>query len=82
MQQGGVIDKDLSVHYWKDMADLELMLKSIVISDLEKETGEKAEVGELYNIWGKAIKLTMITPTPATCKFFLLTVENFTEQII
>lgn len=58
VQQGGVIDKDLSVHYWKEMDDLELMLKSIIIKDLEEQTGEEAEPGKFYNIWGKAIRLT------------------------
>lgn len=58
VQQGGEIDKDLSVHYWKDMNELEPMLKSVIISDLEKLTGEKAEPGKFYNIWGKAIRLT------------------------
>ncbi|RYY77935.1 MAG: exonuclease [Moraxellaceae bacterium] len=57
VQQGGTIDKDLSVHYWKDMDDLELMFKSIIIKDLEEETGEGAEPGKFYNIWGKAIRL-------------------------
>lgn len=64
VQQGGVIDKDLSVHYWKDMDDLELMLKSIIIKDLEAETGEEAEAGKFYNIWGKAIRLTNDYPDP------------------
>lgn len=58
VQQGGVIDKDLSVHYWKEMDELELMLKSIIIKDLEEQTGEEAEPGKFYNIWGKAIRLT------------------------
>jgi hypothetical protein len=64
IQQGGVIDKDLSVHYWKDMDNLEQMLKSIIIKDLEDETGEDAEPGKLYNIWGKAIRLTNDYPDP------------------
>ena len=55
IQQGGEIDKDLSVHYWKDMDDLELMLKSIIIKDLEAETGEEAEVGKVYNLWSSAV---------------------------
>ncbi len=69
VQQGGVIDKDLTVHYWKEMADLELMLKSVVISDLEKETGEKAEEGKFYNVWGKAIRNGSKYPNPSAIQF-------------
>jgi len=69
VQQGGVIDKDLTIHYWKEMADLELMLKSIIISDLEKETGEKAEKGKFYNIWGKAIRKDSKYPNPSAIQF-------------
>ncbi len=69
VQQGGVIDKDLTVHYWKEMADLELMLKSIVISDLEKVTGEKAEEGKFYNVWGKAIRNGSKYPNPSAIQF-------------
>ena len=64
IQQGDVIDKDLAVHYWKEMDDLELMMKSIIIKDLEAETGEKAEPGKLYNIWGKALRLKDDQPDP------------------
>lgn len=65
VQQGGEIDKDLTVHYWKEMADLELMLKSVIISDLEKETGEKAEEGKTYNLWGSAIRKGGTYPNPS-----------------
>jgi exodeoxyribonuclease V alpha subunit len=64
VQQGGVIERDLTVHYWKDIVDLELMLKSIIIKDLEQETEENAEPGKYYNIWGKAIRLTNEYPDP------------------
>jgi len=64
IQQGGIIDKDLSLHYWKDMDDLESMLKSVIIADLEAQTGEKADLDKLYNLWGKAIRLTAEYPDP------------------
>lgn len=64
VQQGGFIDKDLSVHYWKDMDELEGLLKSTIVNDLETETGEKADPDKLYNIWGKAIRLTNDFPDP------------------
>lgn len=64
VQQGGVIDKDLTVHYWKDTADLESLVKSTIIKDLEKETGEKAEVGKFYKIWSKAIRTNTEYPDP------------------
>jgi ATP-dependent exoDNAse (exonuclease V) alpha subunit len=64
VQQGDVIDKDLSIHYWKEMNDLELMMKSTIIKDLENETGDKAEAGRLYNLWSKAIKNGEDQPDP------------------
>lgn len=56
IQQGGEIDKDLSVHYWKEMDDLELMLKSVITKDLEKITGEKSDPEKLNLTWSKALK--------------------------
>jgi exodeoxyribonuclease V alpha subunit len=64
VQQGGVIDKDLSIHYWKDMDKLEQMLKSTIIKDLEEETKETAEPDKLYNIWRKAIRFNSDYPDP------------------
>lgn len=55
VQQSGEIDKDLSIHYWKDMDSLEQMLKSIILKDLENETGEAAEEGKEYNLWYSAV---------------------------
>ena len=65
VQQGGDVDKDLTVHYWKDMADLEPMLQSVIKSDLEKEIGEQAKEGGLNNIWYKAIKKDGPYPVPS-----------------
>ncbi len=65
VQQGGEIDKDLTVHYWKEMSDLELMLKSVIIKDLEFETSSKAEVGKAYEVWGKAIRKGGTYPNPS-----------------
>ncbi|KAA9331147.1 ATP-dependent DNA helicase [Adhaeribacter soli] len=65
VQQGGVIDKDLTVHYWKEMTDLELMLKSVIITDLEQETGTKAEEGKAYEVWGRAIRKAGKFPDPS-----------------
>ncbi len=64
IQQGDVIDKDLSVHYWKDMDDLELIMKSVIIKDLEEATGDKAQTGKFYNIWGEALKQNSGRPDP------------------
>jgi exodeoxyribonuclease V alpha subunit len=69
IQQGGIIDKDLSVHYWKEMGDLEIMLKSIVISDLEEEAGQKAEQGKFYKVWNKAITKESDYPDPSAIQF-------------
>lgn len=56
VQQGGVIDKDLSVHYWKEMDDLEQTLKSVITNDLEKLAGEESTPENLNFLWIKAIK--------------------------
>ncbi|MEH6957586.1 AAA family ATPase [Neobacillus drentensis] len=57
VQEGGEIDKDLSVQYWKNEDELEAHLKNIIISDLEKDVGETVETGKEYNLWGKACRL-------------------------
>jgi len=64
VQQGGEIDQDLVVHYWNEINDLEQMLESTIISDLEKDTKEQAEPERLYSIWGKAIRLKGAIPDP------------------
>lgn len=65
VQQGGVIDKDLTVHYWKSMEGLEQMLKSIIIQDLEEETQTRAEEGREFDVWRKAIRKDNDFPNPS-----------------
>ncbi len=65
VQQGGEIDRDLTVQYWKEMVDLELMLKSVIINDLEIETGKRAEEGKTYELWGNAIRKESKYPNPS-----------------
>lgn len=69
VQQGGIIDQDLSVFYWEDKEDLEANLKKIIIEDLEKDTGEKANEDRIYELWTKAISMgnTHKDPTYLQC---------------
>ena len=53
----GDVDKDLSVYYWKEQDDLELLLKSRLITDMQDLTGLKAgNEKELHDLWTDATK--------------------------
>ncbi|KSV16608.1 exonuclease [Dehalococcoides mccartyi] len=56
VQQGGEVDTDLDVQYWNEMTELEAKLKATIISDLEKDTGGKADPEKLSYTWSKAIR--------------------------
>ena len=52
----GEVDKDLSVYFWQDQDDLELLMRTQLIEDLQALTGlNAANDHELHDIWQKAI---------------------------
>lgn len=66
VQQGDEIDKDLSVFYWKEMEDLETLLKSVITNDLKEIANTKSENEDLNDLWRQAIKTDSEFPNP-TC---------------
>ena len=56
VQEGGDVDKDLRVLYWKTPDELaELLIKSI-ITDIEQDTGEEFDDEKPYEIWRAAFE--------------------------
>jgi hypothetical protein len=55
IQGAGDIDKDMSVYFWNDKNELDALLKSIMIQDMEKMTGNHFEEGNENKIWSAAI---------------------------
>jgi len=49
VQEGGEIDKDLTVHYWKDMKELENLLSKTFEKDLSKYSKESGE--NIQQLW-------------------------------
>ncbi len=64
VQQGGQIDKDLSVFYWKDMVELESLLKSVIFNDLKILTKETNN-NDLIDLWRKVIRTESQYPNPS-----------------
>ena len=52
-QEGGEIDKDLIVHYWQNVCDLDELIKKELLSDL----GAMGDETKLPKCWEKAFKL-------------------------
>ncbi|WP_075980806.1 ATP-dependent DNA helicase [Bacillus massilinigeriensis] len=65
VQEGGEIDKDLSVYYWNNEDELETLLQRIIIRDLENDTGQEAEEGKEYYLWGNACSKNSDSKDPA-----------------
>ena len=57
VQEGGDIDKDLRVIYWKDLDDLKDKLIETIIKDLECDTGSKFNPDKPFEIWAKAFRI-------------------------
>ena len=53
IQEGDVVDKDLTVHYWQTADDLDKLIKQELIRDL----GAEAEESKLSEYWINACKL-------------------------
>lgn len=50
VQEGGVIDKDLAIHYWKNINDLEVLINSVILKDLEQDNN-KLESPTPHDLW-------------------------------
>lgn len=55
VQEGGDVDKDLRVLYWKKPEEIESLLIKTIVSDLEKDTQTKFNGDRPFEVWQKAI---------------------------
>ncbi len=56
VQEGGDIDKDLRVMYWKDPDELAQKLTETIVADMEKDTGQSFDVSRPFELWNAAFK--------------------------
>ncbi|MBR5413671.1 MAG: AAA family ATPase [Fibrobacter sp.] len=58
LKANGDVDKDLSVWFWKDQDNLENLLKSVMIKDMEKMTGTRADAtpDSVNKLWQEVLK--------------------------
>jgi ATP-dependent exoDNAse (exonuclease V) alpha subunit len=56
IQEGGDVDQDLRVLYWRDAADLETQLVTQIIADLEADTGMQFDADRPERLWLSAVE--------------------------
>ena len=56
VQEGGDIDKDLRVIYWKGPDELAQKLTDTIVADMEKDTGQELDVSRPYDLWNAAFR--------------------------
>lgn len=56
VQEGGDVDKDLRVFYWKNTDELESILLKTIISDLKKDAGAQINEDNPFELWSKAFE--------------------------
>lgn len=56
VQEGGDIDKDLRVVYWKDPDELAQQLVSTIVADMEQDTGKVFNALRPYELWNAAFQ--------------------------
>jgi hypothetical protein len=54
VQEGGEVDKDLRVIYWRDADHLKEELKARIVADIEEDTGLQFDHDKPYTAWRKA----------------------------
>lgn len=64
IQGAGDIDKDMSVYFWNDKSELDALLKSVMIKDMEKMTGIDYVEGDENKLWSTAISDSNKKPQP------------------
>jgi len=50
VQEGGIIDKDLSVYFWKNDEDFEKIIKKVIHEDLAKEMNKPQDYA-IHDLW-------------------------------
>ncbi len=61
VQEGGDVDQDLRVLYWRDQDELEAMLKQTIIADMEKDSGGKYNEKKPFELWRQRIPANVQT---------------------
>jgi len=56
VQEGGDVDKDLRIIYWKDPDELAHKLTDTIVDDMEKDTGKAFDASRPYNLWMAAFQ--------------------------
>lgn len=56
VQEGGDVDKDLRVIYWNTPDDLAAKLVSIVVADMEADTGQRLDKARPFELWRLAAR--------------------------
>jgi len=56
VQEGGEVEKDLHVVYWRDAEELVRELEKRIVADLEKDTGQPFDRERPYEVWRAACK--------------------------
>jgi exodeoxyribonuclease V alpha subunit len=56
VQAGGDISGDLRVIYWQTAEELEKLLITTIINDMEKESGKKLDTEKPYELWNAILK--------------------------
>ena len=54
LQEGGEVDKDFRVLYWNDAEDLNRRLLDIMVGDMERDSGRKANPAKPWELWNAA----------------------------
>ncbi len=57
VQEGGDISGDLRVLYWQTTDELEKLLVSTIINDMEKASGQKLDTEKPYDLWNSIMKV-------------------------
>ncbi len=52
VQEGGAVDRDLRVLYWRDDQELERLLLETVLADAEADTGQALDRERPWELWG------------------------------
>lgn len=82
VQEGGDVDKDLSVIYWNKPEELAGLLISQITADFEQDTGKKDDPQKPYELWRSGFddqpeKLQILTP----CRGDLFGIEAINTAI-
>jgi len=56
VQEGGDIDRDLRIIYWKDTDELAQKLTDAMVADMEKDTGKAFNASRPYDLWKAAFQ--------------------------